>query len=206
MSTFSLPGAAPPATLSAAGTERFGTTFDGVLAAAQVGAEWAWTALYRSLAPKVRGYLISRGAQDADDLVGEVFLQLARNLAGFEGDETQFRAWVFTIAHHRLIDEHRRRRRRPAVTVAQVPEVAGSGEDELIGGMLTAEARALLDGLTPEQREVLLLRVFADLPLEEVARIVGRPVSAVKSLQHRALTALRKKLSEDPYPEGPVWR
>lgn len=205
MSAFSLAGATS-ADARTSGAERFGTAFAGVLAAAQVGADWAWTHLYRSLAPSVRGYLISRGAQDADDLVGEVFLQLARNLGTFEGDETSFRAWVFTIAHHRLIDEHRRRRRRPAVSVADVPEVAGTDENELIDGLLTAEARALLDELTPEQRDVLLLRVFADLPLDEVARIVGRPVSAVKSLQHRAVATLRKKLSQDPYPDGPVWR
>ncbi len=138
--------------------------------------------------------------------MGATFLQVARGLASFEGDEAGFRAWVFTIAHHRLIDEHRRRRRRPTVAMSDLPEIAGSDGSELLGGVLTAEARALLDDLTPEQRDVLLLRVFGDLPLDEVARIVGRPVSAVKSLQHRALAALRKKLSEDPYRGGPVWR
>lgn len=206
MSTFSLLGSVPAEPSRAAAGGRLGLAFDDVLAAAQVGAEWAWTQLYRSIAPSVRGYLISRGAQDADDLVGEVFLQLARNLATFEGDEASFRAWVFTIAHHRVIDEHRRRRRRPAISVADVPEVAGTDENEMMGGLLTAEARALLDELTEEQREVLLLRVFADLSLEDVSRIVGRPVSAVKSLQHRALATLRKKLSQEPYPDGPVWR
>lgn len=188
-----------------AAVQPLGTEFGGVLIAAQAGADWAWTRLYRSVAASVRGYLAARGADDPDNLLGEVFLQLARSLRTFEGDEAGFRAWVFTIAHHRLIDEHRRRRRRPSQPMAQVPELAVS-DDAGLNAALTTEARALIDSLTPAQRDVLLLRVFADLPLEEVARIVGRPVSAVKSLQHRALATLRKKLSEDPYPDGPLWR
>jgi RNA polymerase sigma-70 factor, ECF subfamily len=111
---------------------------------------------------------------------------------------------VFTIARNRLRDEYRRRRRRPVEPVAEVPEVAS--EEDPLAGVLTAEARELLDSLTRQQREVLLLRVFADLSLEDVATIVGRPVSAVKSLQHRALATLRKKITHDPYPDGPVWR
>ena len=181
-----------------------GAEFATVLAAAQAGADWAWTLLYRSVAPGVRGFLAANGSHDPDNLLGEVFLQLARNLAGFEGGEAQFRAWVFTIARNRLRDEYRARRRRPVDPVADVPETAA--EPDHLEGLLTAEAKALLDVLSPRQREVLLLRVFADLPLEDVAAIVGRPVTAVKSLQHRALTRLRKEMSTSPYPDGPVWR
>jgi RNA polymerase sigma-70 factor (ECF subfamily) len=205
MSAFSLVGGTPAR--ASADTAELGATFASVLVGAQAGADWAWTLLYRSVAPAVRGYLRANGADDADNLLGEVFLQLARNLATFEGGEDRFRSWVFTVAHHRVIDERRRRRRRPAVAMAQVPERAAPGDDgQLLNGLLTAEARALLDTLTPQQRDVVLLRVFADLPLEDVARIVGRPVSAVKSLQHRGLAALRKKILDSPYPDAPVWR
>lgn len=196
---------ADAATGRRAAVQPLGTEFAGVLAAAQVGADWAWTMVYRSVAPQVRGYVAARGAGDPDNLVGEVFLQLARNLATFDGDEAGFRAWVFTIAHHRLLDEHRRARRRPAQPMADVPERAFHDEAGL-NAVLTTEARALVDSLTPAQRDVVLLRVFGDLPLEEVARIVGRPVTAVKSLQHRGLATLRKKLSEQPYPHDEVWR
>ena len=203
MSTFSLAGGTP-LVRAAAASQPLGTSFEPVLVAAQAGAEWAWTSLYRTVAPSVRGYLAANGSDDPDNLLGEVFLQLARHIATFSGDESDFRGWVFTIARNRLRDEHRRRRRRPVELVADVPEVAG--RDDVSGGLLTQEALALLDSLTPEQRDVILLRVFADLSLEEVARIVGRPVGAVKALQHRGLTALRKKLSDDPYPDEPVWR
>ena len=87
--------------------------FEPVLSAARTGAEWAWAELYREHAPAVLGYLRARRAPDAEDLLGEVFLQLARDLSGFEGDARAFRAWVFTVAHHRLLDDVRKRRRRP---------------------------------------------------------------------------------------------
>lgn len=185
---------------------RIGTQFDAVVTAAQVGAEWAWTLLYRSVAPSVLGYLRARGADDPENLLGEVFLHVARNIPTFTGDEDGFRSWVFVIAHHRLLDERRVQRRRPSTAMAQVPDAAGgSAEDEAMDGLLSSEARRTLDVLTPEQREVILLRVFADLPLEEVARIVRRPLSAVKALQRRGYARLRKHLADEGGPAA-VWR
>ena len=89
-----------------------GDSFLTVIAAARSGAEWAWATLYRELAPSIRGYLRFRGAEEPDDLLGEVLLQLVRDLDAFDGDERAFRAWVFTIAHHRLLDDRRRQVRR----------------------------------------------------------------------------------------------
>ena len=83
-----------------------------MFAAAQLGAEWAWTALYRDLVPSVRGYVRARGAAEPDDVVGEVFLQVVRDLGRFDGGEREFRTWLFTIAHHRLLDARRRAVRR----------------------------------------------------------------------------------------------
>ncbi len=178
------------------------TQFESVLAAAQAGAEWAWTLLYRAVAGKVLGYLRVNGARDAEDLLGDVFLQVARNIGTFEGDEAAFRSWVFMVAHHRIVDERRRWRRRPATTVADVPDsIGGSSEDEAMSGLTTAEVLETLSVLTPEQRDVVLLRVFADLSLDEVSVVVDRPVSAVKALQRRAYARLRKKISENPYPD-----
>ncbi len=110
--------------------------FESVLSAARTGVEWAWAELYREHAPAVLGYLRARGAPDAEDLLGEVFLQLARDLSGFEGDARAFRAWVFTVAHHRLLDDVRKRRRRPQTD-------GGHALDELAGGVGDAEEDAL---------------------------------------------------------------
>src|SRR3954471_20934012 len=87
--------------------------FDEVLAAARAGAEWAWERIYGELAPSVAGYLRAHGASEPEDVAGEVFLQVVRGLERFEGGEAAFRAWVFTIAHRRCVDDLRRGARRP---------------------------------------------------------------------------------------------
>jgi RNA polymerase sigma-70 factor, ECF subfamily len=90
-----------------------GPGFPGLLAAARAGADWAFEVLYRDLAPSVIGYLRGQGAPEPEDTASEVFVGMVRNIGSFEGDERAFRTWVFSIAHRRLIDQRRRRARRP---------------------------------------------------------------------------------------------
>jgi RNA polymerase sigma-70 factor (ECF subfamily) len=147
--------------------------------------------VYRALAPAVLGYLRAQGAPEAEDLLGEVFVQVARDLPRFKGDQDALRRWVFAIAHNRLVDAGRRRARSlpttrplvaPDVPVAPSPDPR---DPELVKALAT---------LTDEQREVVVLRFVADLPLHEVARMTRRTVEAVKALQHRALQALARQL------------
>jgi len=94
-------------------TSPSGEAFEYMLGAAQLGAGWARTRLYEALAGPVAGYLRSQGVNEPEDATSEVFLAVFARLSGFTGTETQFRSWVFTIAHHKIIDERRRRARRP---------------------------------------------------------------------------------------------
>jgi RNA polymerase sigma-70 factor (ECF subfamily) len=180
-------------------------TFDQVLAAARAGDESAWSAIYRELAPRVLSYLRARRASDVDDLLGEVFMSVARDIGRFTGNESDLRAWVFTIAHHRLVDEARARAR--LVPVADVPDhtvAAISGGDvelEAVARLSAEDVARLLDLLTEDQREVMLLRILGGLNLKECAEALGKPVGAIKSLQHRAVGALKRALeSASPYP------
>jgi RNA polymerase sigma-70 factor (ECF subfamily) len=180
------------------GDEAFGS----ILEAARAGADWAWSRLYRDLAGPVLGYLRGRGATDPEDLLGEVFLQVARNIATFEGGERAFRSWVFTVAHHRVIDERRYRGRRPAVLSGDPPPGVAGGdvEQEALDHLGTHRVLELLDHLSPDQREVLLLRIVADLTIEEAARVVGKRPGAVKALQRRGLEALRRRVGQKGVP------
>jgi RNA polymerase sigma factor (sigma-70 family) len=183
-----------------------GDGFDRVLAAARTGDELAWTALYDSLAPQLLGYLRGRGAPDPEDQLGETFLQVARDLHSFAGDEAGFRSWVFTIAHRRLLDAARSRRRRPSVPVA--PERLAPVADALRSPAGAADAlldavadRELLVGLlahlTEDQREVILLRYVADLDTATVGEVTGRSANAVAAVTTRALATLRDVLGVD---------
>jgi len=175
-----------------------GIAFPEILAAARVGAAWAWERLYDSVAGGVRGYLAAHGAADPDDLTGEVLLQLVRGLPRFEGDEAGFRSWVFLVAHHRLIDERRRRQRDAALKAMQSPGALGpSAEADVLDNPDAMAWRQRLHGLSDDQRNVILLRLVADLSAEQVARILGKKVGTVRVLQHRALARLRADLNAE---------
>ena len=183
-----------------------GEPLETTIAAAQDGAEWAWRRLYDELAGPVRGYLRVRGAEEVDDLVGEVFVQLARNIRSFSGDGPAFRSWVFVIAHHRLVDERRKRRRRPTAVASQaVLEGLVAADDpaaEALAHVATERVLRLFGLLTPQQREVLALRIVAGLSLEQTALIVGKRVNAVKALQRRGLEAIRRAHGDRPRDEA----
>lgn len=177
-----------------------GEDFPQTLQAARAGAEWAWASIYRDLAPSVLGYLRGRGADDPEDLTGEVFLQVVRDLPRFAGDERGFRAWVFVIAHHRLVDEGRRRGRRPVEPRAEVNEDerrSGDVEVEALEGVAADRVRRIIEQLAPDQREVLLLRILGALTVTEVAEVLGKSQGAVKALQRRGLEAVKRELSQE---------
>lgn len=172
-----------------------------MLAAARDGAPWALEAIYRDLAPAVLGYLRGQRAVEHEDLTSEVFVGVVRGLSGFRGDEPAFRSWVFSIAHRRLIDERRRlarRREDPVDPAALAGSLAGSAvgnaEEEAAARLGEGWALRVLDVLTDDQRSVLLLRVLADLSVEDVARLLGKRPGAVKTLQRRALASLARYL------------
>ena len=179
---------------------RVGEEFPSVLTAAQSGGSWAFERLYRSFAPAVVGYLRMQGAADADDLTNEVFLNVFTAIGSFAGDEDQFRSWVFTIAHHRLVDERRRRSRRPQMSTEEAPEQADAGDDveaEVLRRLSVERVRTLCDRLAPDQRDVLLLRMVSAMTIEQVAEALGKPTTAVKALQRRALAAIRRLIERE---------
>jgi RNA polymerase sigma-70 factor (ECF subfamily) len=176
---------------------RTGLPFDDVLAAAQAGAGWAFERLYRDLAPAVTGYLRLHGAIEPDDLASETFLGVFTGLAGFTGDEDALRAWVFTIAHRRLVDDWRRRSRRPQLSDGDDDLsglVGGDVEEDALVRAGSADVHRLCAALPDDQRTVLLLRILADLTVEQVAQVMGRSAASVKALQRRGLRALRDRL------------
>lgn len=175
--------------------------FAACLAAARDGDAAAWSQLYHAVAPLLIGYLRAQRLPDPEDVAGEVLLEVVRDLHRFEGDERRFRSWVLAIAHHRLLDARRRTARRPLTLVPteDLAPRAAAGDDpaaETIAGLGFGALEPALATLTEEQRTVLLLRVIADLPVSEVATIVGKRAGAVKQLQRRAADAMRRALDE----------
>ena len=170
--------------------------FADALRDARAGAPGGYERLWHWYSAPVAGFFRLQGAAEPGALTNEVFLGAFNGLGRFSGGEPQFRSWLFTIAHRRMVDERRRRSRR-VTEVAYDParhEAAGtSAEDEALLRSSASRVDELCRSLSPEQREVLLLRVVGDLTVEEAAKVVGRSPGAVKALQRRGLEALRRQ-------------
>ncbi len=175
--------------------------FPEVLAGARTGDGRAWARILDDLSGPLLGFARGRGVEDPEDVLGETLLHVARGLHGFEGDEAGFRAWVFTIAHRRVVDAQRRRHRRPSTPLpveelAPLAEALDASDDELAAVVERLDATerldALLAHLTDDQREVLVLRFAADLDATTVGRITGRSTNAVAAITRRALLRLEE--------------
>ena len=169
--------------------------FEARLVAAREGSERALTALYRALYPRIVAYLRAVEPADADDLASDTWLDIARGLFRFRGDEHGLRAWAFTIARRRVTDLRRQRARKHTVPAPQdvLAEAGSVGdvEQEAFDSLGTDWAFALITSSLPrDQAEVVLLSVLGGLGAKEVARIVGKRPGTVRVLQHRALRRL----------------
>ena len=178
-------------------------SLDARLVAAQNGDRDAWRQLFDEFAPAIAGYARLQGAIDADDIVGETFLAVFRRIGEFEGTAVQFRSWLFVIAHRRVIDHHRRRSRADTVPIDEASSVAsrsGEVETSALSRIGTDRVVELCGLLSSDQRDVLLLRILADLTIEQVADVVDKSVPAVKALQRRGLARLDKIVRREGVP------
>jgi RNA polymerase sigma-70 factor (ECF subfamily) len=167
------------------------------LAAARDGIPHGFHSLFTSLGRPVAGYLRARGVADPEGLTNDVFVRAFRSLPTFNGDADGFRAYLFTIARNAAIDEMRTsaRRAREVLEAAPRDQVGGNVEDDVLERLASERVAALLDLLSPDQRDVVTLRIVGDLSVEQTAAVLDKSYEAVKALQRRALTRLRKAIS-----------
>jgi len=153
--------------------------------------------LYRELAPAVLGYLRGSGAAEPEDLLGDVFVAVIRGLPNCGDDPAAVRRWVFTVAHHRLVDERRRRMTRSRDVVLDVTHEPASDDcyDAMLSRISASPAVRALETLTADQRAVVLLRDVADLSVADTAAVLGKKPGAIKTTHRRALAALANRVS-----------
>ena len=170
------------------------------------------TRIYAAYAPALfRFFLAAVGDRPtAEDLTGDVFKSAIEGLPRFRGPVETLGGWLFGIAHHDLSDYRRRQARHPVQPLDDLLEEAA-----LAGGAMDPEELALdrvegdrvlaaLRQLTSDQREVLLLRLVANLTAPEVAEILNKSTEAIKALQHRGLASLARLLevpNDTSFPE-----
>ncbi len=170
---------------------------DDLVADAVNGDGDALGAIYTVLAPKVLGYLRAHGAEDPEGLTNDVFVHVLRRLGGLVGGASGLRTFVFSVAHARLVDDVRRRARRPAEHPYE-PDLDDRREQSAEHAALSAPHGGPLDEmlgrLGEDQRSVITLRILGDLTIEQTAEILGKTTGAVKQLQRRGLLTLRSMM------------
>ena len=179
--------------------------FGEVLVSARAGDDDAFAELWRWLHPPLLRWLTVVAPRDVEDVESEAWLSVARGLDSFEGGAADFRGWVFTIARRRAIDWARRHRRRPpagAFDTVDVVDPNGSSSSLVDDAHAVDMATAVLRQLTPDQREVVSLRVIVGMTVAETAAIVGKSEGAVRVVCHRALRSLARRLDTKVLADG----
>jgi RNA polymerase sigma-70 factor, ECF subfamily len=168
---------------------------------AQEYEEEAIEALYQTYYPKIYNYAFLQmgDVQAAEDLASDVMLKMIESINKYHFRGLPFGAWVFRIARNRLIDLHRRRRRRGEVDLSETLSSALANPQALAERALErGQIQIALKHLTDEQRQVITLKFIQGFDNSSIGQIMQRSEGAIKSLQHRALGALRRLLYEGP--------
>jgi RNA polymerase sigma-70 factor, ECF subfamily len=177
-----------------------GPEFPAVLGAAARGDEDAFGRLWLDLQPRLLRYFSVVSTAAAEDLASETWLGVVRGIDRFQGNEPAFRAWVFTIARHEVLDWRRRAARRPAEDVAVNGLVERAAPDDPAADALeafsTRAALAMVATLPADQAEAIVLRVVAGLGVDRVAAIMGKRPGTVRVLTHRGLRRLAERLGD----------
>lgn len=157
--------------------------------------------LYECYQPAIYSYIYYRlgHAAEAEDLTAEVFVRMVAKLHTYQDRGKPILAWLYTIAHNLVANHHRR---DGHVQWLPLDETLSAHEDDdngLTGGLRLSkhEIKAAMDELTEPQRQVVWLKFIEGYSNAEVAAVLNRDENAVKSLQHRALAAMRRTLERE---------
>jgi RNA polymerase sigma-70 factor (ECF subfamily) len=163
--------------------------------------ESALEALYQTYYPKIYNYAFLQmgDVHASEDLAADVMLKMLESIKSYQFRGLPFGAWVFRIARNRLIDLHRRRRRRGEVDLSETLVSSLASPQALAEQAIErGQIQIALKHLTDEQRQVIVLKFIEGFDNRSAGRVMNRSEGAIKSLQHRAIGSLRRVLYQEP--------
>ena len=155
----------------------------------------AFTQLYENYFNKIYRYVVFKigNNTEAEDVTQQVFVNALRSISSFKWKGFPFSAWLFRIAHNQVVDYLRKKTKHPTVPIDDSLAVSDSSPQRAVEKKLNIEQLiAATKRLTKAQQQVISLRFAGELPIAQVARVMGKSEGAVKALQHSAIVALRK--------------
>jgi RNA polymerase sigma-70 factor (ECF subfamily) len=187
-----------PSLLSSHGDSMTELNVSDVVERAQSGSTEAIGTLYTCFSQRIYRFLYFRTGDIhiAEDLTGEVFLKMVQALPNYHQDGSPFQAWLYQIARNLAVDHFRRDQLHPVIEINEDLDWEAGNLDTAVDFHFSCEelSRGLLR-LDETHRDVLLLRFIEGMPIAETARTLNKSIDAVKALQRRGLTALRRILN-----------
>jgi RNA polymerase sigma-70 factor (ECF subfamily) len=155
----------------------------------------AFAKLYEQNFDKIYRYIsLKVGSNtEAEDMTQQVFIKALQSISSYKWKDVPFSAWLFRIAHNQVIDYYRKQSRQATTPLYEYMVVSDYNPEKTTEDKSEIERLLLASKkLTAAQQEVIALRFAGDLPIAEVAHIMGKTQGAIKALQHSAIIALRK--------------
>ena len=169
-----------------------------LVARAQQGDQDAYATLYNTYSKKIHSYLryhLNNRADVAEDLAADVFLKAMEKINSYQFNGVPFSAWLYRIAHNHLIDYLRAQPKKQGVTLDECVGVDDPSAEKSLDQTLTQQQLSgAFEGLTEDQRQVIVYRFLQDRSIADTARLMDKNEDAVKQLQVRALRNMRKVL------------
>ncbi len=155
----------------------------------------AFAEIYEEHFDKIYRYVTLKigDKMEAEDMAQQVFLKAFQSIDSFKWKGVPFSAWLFRIAHNQVVDYLRKKTKRPAVLLDESLVISDSNPQKMVERNLDIEQLlAATNQLTEAQQEVISLRFAGELPISQVAKIMGKSQGAIKALQHSAILSLRR--------------
>lgn len=164
--------------------------------------EVAFAMLYEANFNKIYRYCIIRvgNEMEAEDMAQQVFMRALESIDSYKWQGAPFSAWLFRIAHNQVVDYHRKRVKRITAPLEEGLSVPCEGNDpveQVEQSFNMAQLATCMRHLTDAQQQVISLRFTSELPITEVAKIMGKSEGAIKALQHSAILSLRRVMSKE---------
>jgi RNA polymerase sigma-70 factor (ECF subfamily) len=171
---------------------------DARVAAAAKRDAHAFGVLYERYYGRVYRYVYHRvdGVADAEDITALVFMKALEALPSYQPGPNGFAPWLFRITRNAVVDHYRRRKRHDGIDAIEHE----TGDDPVVD-VLHQERRdelhRLIQHLSDEQRDVILLRYSADLTFGEIAATMKKKEPAIRMLLHRGLRKLKTVMDDE---------
>ncbi len=162
----------------------------------------AFGILYERYVERIYNYIYFRvgNASDAEDLTSKVFFKALKSIGGYKHMGLPFSAWLYRIAHNLVANYHRDRLRAREISIENLvlPDTGKhpAPEQKMQQNQETDFLLRLINDLSPQKKELVLLKFVQNLTNQEIAYIFGKSEGAIKSLYHRTLLELRDRVKE----------